>query len=86
MKVPGMAGKMGARSEEFMAKAPLATVPVIEESDADVDGANHTSVDYSDPMRKAAVTRLFRLSRRLGTRARSKKLADDACSQVEARG
>jgi glutathione S-transferase len=31
MKVPGMGGKMGAKSPEFMEKAPLATVPVIEE-------------------------------------------------------
>jgi glutathione S-transferase len=33
MKVPGIKGKMGAKGEDFMAKAPLATVPVIEEAD-----------------------------------------------------
>lgn len=46
MKVPGMKGKVGTRSDDFMAKAPLATVPVIEEPDGTVVWESSAILSY----------------------------------------
>lgn len=50
--VPGIASKFGARSEEFLAKAPLGTVPVVEEEDGLVLWESPAILQYLAESRK----------------------------------